>query len=97
MLRDHGFFAWGKDYNKALENAVAFETICMFYFYTKIVTKKKFISKSYHKFHYLRKNGENKFYGEYTFHYWLWKNYLEKNNKKNNSFSENVAKTHPVR
>ena len=40
LLRDHGFYAWGKDYNKALENAIAFETICMFYFYTKIVTKK---------------------------------------------------------
>ena len=25
---------------------------------------KKFISKNYHKFHYLRKNGENKFYGQ---------------------------------
>jgi len=53
-----------KDYNKAPENTIAFETICMFYFYTKIITKKKFISKSYHKFHYLRKNGENKFYGQ---------------------------------
>ena len=21
---------------------------------------------------------KNKYYGEYTFHYWLWKNYLEK-------------------
>ena len=21
---------------------------------------------------------KNKFYGEYTFHYWLWKNYLKK-------------------
>ena len=64
LLRDHGFYAWGKDYKKAIENAIAFETICMFYFYTKIVTKKKFISKNYHKFHYLRKNGENKFYGQ---------------------------------
>ena len=64
LLRDHGFYAWGEDYNKALENAIAFETICMFYFYTKIITKKKFISNNYHKFHYLRKNGENKFYGQ---------------------------------
>ena len=21
---------------------------------------------------------KNKYYGEYTFHYWLWKNYLDK-------------------
>ena len=27
---------------------------------------------------------KNPFYGEYTFHYWLWKNYL--NNFKNNSW-----------
>ena len=32
------------------------------------------------------KNGENisnknKYYGEYTFHYWLWKNYLSKDNE----------------
>ncbi len=25
---------------------------------------------------------KNKFYGEYTFHYWLWKNYLDKINHK---------------
>ena len=24
---------------------------------------------------------KNKYYGEYTFHYWLWKNYLKKNNE----------------
>ncbi len=24
---------------------------------------------------------KNKFYGEYTFHYWLWKNYFSKNNE----------------
>ena len=30
-------------------------------------------------------SNKNKFYGEYTFHYWLWKNYL--NNFSNNKFS----------
>lgn len=64
LLRDHGFYAWGKNHNKAIENAIAFETICMFYFYTKTIAKKKFISKNYHKFHYLRKHGKNKFYGQ---------------------------------
>ena len=24
---------------------------------------------------------KNKFYGEYTFHYWLWKNYFQKYNE----------------
>ena len=23
-------------------------------------------------------SNKNKYYGEYTFHYWLWKNYLDK-------------------
>ena len=27
-------------------------------------------------------SSKNKFYGEYTFHYWLWKNYLTKINTK---------------
>ncbi len=26
---------------------------------------------------------KNKFYGEYTFHYWLWKNYIDSNEIKN--------------
>ena len=29
-------------------------------------------------------SNKNKFYGEYTFHYWLWKNYL--NNFSNNKW-----------
>ena len=41
----------------------------------------QFFSKSWFKDNTgLNISNKNKFYGEYTFHYWIWKNYLEQIN-----------------
>ncbi len=65
LLRDHGVFAWGKNEKEALDNLMAIEYICKLYFKTKMMIKKPKISKSLRNFHFLRKNGKNKYYGQF--------------------------------
>ena len=64
LLQDHGVFAWGKTELEAINNLIAIEFICRLYFKTKTLGKKKRLSKSLAKFHYLRKNGKFKYYGQ---------------------------------
>tara|TARA_B100000886_G_C20426982_1_gene494707 strand:- start:3835 stop:4530 length:696 start_codon:yes stop_codon:yes gene_type:complete len=64
LLRDHGVFAWGKTELEAINNLIAIEFICKLYFKTKTLSQKKSLSKPLTKFHYLRKNGKFKYYGQ---------------------------------
>ena len=64
LLRDHGVFAWGKNDKDAINNLIAIEYICKLYFKTKMLINKPKISKYLAEFHYNRKNGKNKYYGQ---------------------------------
>ena len=64
LLRDHGLFTWGKTEKDAFNNLVAIEYICKLYFKTKYLIKKPKISKSLSNFHFSRKHGKNKYYGQ---------------------------------
>lgn len=64
LLRDHGVVAWGENEKKALDNLIAMEFICKLYFKTKLLIKRPKISKSVRDFHFLRKNGNKKYYGQ---------------------------------
>lgn len=64
LLRDHGVFAWGKSEKEALDNLIAIEYICRLYIKTKFFLKIPRISKNLASFHYLRKNGKKKYYGQ---------------------------------
>jgi L-ribulose-5-phosphate 4-epimerase len=65
LLRDHGVIAWGKDENESLLNAIAIEFICKLYYKNILISKKSKISNSLKAFHFNRKNGINKYYGQY--------------------------------
>ena len=67
LLRDHGVFAWGENEKKALDNLIAIEYICKLYFKTKFLSKFPKISKSLAEFHFFRKNGKKKYYGQTIF------------------------------
>jgi len=64
LIRDHGVIAWGKTEKEALNNLIAIEFICKLYFKTRMLIKKPKITKSMQKFHYERKHGKNKYYGQ---------------------------------
>ncbi len=64
LLRDHGVFAWGKNEAEAIHNLIAIEYICKLYFKTKMIVKNPKISKSLKSFHFFRKNGKGKYYGQ---------------------------------
>ena len=64
LLRDHGVFAWGRNETEAIHNLIAIEYICKLYFKTKMIVKNPKISKSLKSFHFLRKNGKSKYYGQ---------------------------------
>ena len=64
LLRSHGVLAWGNDINKTIENAVAIEFISQLYYHSLLVKKNIHLNKNLIDFHYYRKNGKNKRYGQ---------------------------------
>ena len=65
LVACHGPFTWGKDANKALENAVVLEEIAKMAFYTvRLNPQVDALKDSLKQKHYYRKHGENAYYGQ---------------------------------
>ena len=64
LARNHGLFAWGKNIEDTINNAVAIEYICKLYYHTKILSPKNKIAKNLSNFHFDRKNSVGKYYGQ---------------------------------
>jgi L-ribulose-5-phosphate 4-epimerase len=65
LVANHGPFAWGKDAAGAAHNAVVLESIArMAYFTTTLNQGATPISGALHDRHFLRKHGQNAYYGQ---------------------------------
>ena len=65
LLRNHGPFCWGETPKKAFENSLVLEQSAEMYYYSLLINKKKInISKDLIDFHFKRKNGLKKKYGQ---------------------------------
>lgn len=65
LLRNHGPFCWGETPKKAFENSLVLEQSAEMYYYSLLINKKKInISKDLIDFHFTRKNGIKKKYGQ---------------------------------
>ena len=65
LVSYHGPFTWGSTAKKAFENALVLEQSASMYFKSlQIKNKLKSINKHLTKFHFERKNGINKYYGQ---------------------------------
>ncbi len=65
LVKNHGPFVWGKNADNAVHNAKVFEEVSkMAYYSEKINPEIKEISKDLLDKHYLRKHGENAYYGQ---------------------------------
>jgi L-ribulose-5-phosphate 4-epimerase len=65
LVANHGPFAWGLDARQASENAWMLEAVArMAYFTVQINSNAACLGKSLHDRHFLRKHGENAYYGQ---------------------------------
>jgi L-ribulose-5-phosphate 4-epimerase len=65
LVKSHGVFAWGKDADNAVHNAVVIEAIAEMAMKTEIVNPRIQPAKKYLlDKHYLRKHGKNAYYGQ---------------------------------
>ena len=65
LVKSHGPFTWGKDANEAVHNSVVLETVCeMNYKAIALNPKVGKMQKELLDKHYLRKHGENAYYGQ---------------------------------
>lgn len=65
LVNDHGPFSWGKDPNDAVHNAVVLETVAeMTYHSLQLNPEGIEMSQDLLDKHYLRKHGENAYYGQ---------------------------------
>ncbi|AXI38212.1 L-ribulose-5-phosphate 4-epimerase [Bacillaceae bacterium ZC4] len=65
LVGSHGPFSWGENARKALENAVILEETCKMAFATLVLNPKTSSIEQYLlDKHYLRKHGENAYYGQ---------------------------------
>lgn len=65
LVANHGPFAWGRDATAAAHNAVVLESIArMAYFTTTLNPQVVAISNALHDRHFLRKHGQNAYYGQ---------------------------------
>jgi L-ribulose-5-phosphate 4-epimerase len=67
LVANHGPFAWGADAAAATHNAVILEAIARMAFFTLgIYSAAQPLGKALHDKHYLRKHGDNAYYGQET-------------------------------
>ncbi len=65
LVKNHGVFTWGKNAEKAVENAVTLEEVAKMAFFTEQLSGGKAqIKQSLLDKHYLRKHGKNAYYGQ---------------------------------
>ncbi len=64
LVYSHGPFTWGKDSSKSVENAIILEEVAMMAWHTIKMNPDIRIQKELLDKHYLRKHGENAYYGQ---------------------------------
>ncbi len=64
LVYSHGPFTWGKDSLKSVENAIILEEVAMMAWHTIMMNPDIKIQKALLDKHYLRKHGENAYYGQ---------------------------------
>jgi L-ribulose-5-phosphate 4-epimerase len=65
LVHSHGPFAWGKDANDAVHNAVVLEEVCYMGLFSNILTPRlPAMQQTLLDKHYLRKHGANAYYGQ---------------------------------
>ena len=65
LVNSHGPFAWGKDPDNAVHNAVVLEELAFMAFHTEaIAPKTEVMQQELLDKHYLRKHGKNAYYGQ---------------------------------
>ena len=65
LCTNHGPFAWGKDAKEAVHNAVVLEECAKMAYYTECINPRvQPIPQALMDKHFLRKHGENAYYGQ---------------------------------
>jgi len=64
LVNNHGPFAWGKDADDAVHNAVVLETVSKMAYYTLKIKRVPSLDQELLDKHYLRKHGKDAYYGQ---------------------------------
>lgn len=64
LVHSHGPFTWGKNAEKSVENAIILEEVAMMAWNTLMMNPHSVIQQELLEKHYLRKHGENAYYGQ---------------------------------
>lgn len=64
LVYSHGPFAWGKDAGDSVKNAIILEEVAMMAWHTLMMNPEMKFQKELLDKHYLRKHGENAYYGQ---------------------------------
>jgi len=64
LVNNHGPFTWGSDVNSAVHHAVVLESVAKMAYYTLRIKKVTRLDRALLDKHYLRKHGENAYYGQ---------------------------------
>lgn len=64
LVYSHGPFAWGKDAQKAVENAIVLEEVAMMAWHTKMMAPDMVLQQELADKHYFRKHGAGAYYGQ---------------------------------
>ena len=65
LCKNHGPFAWGKDANNAVHNAVVLEEVAKMALFTEQINKEVISApQELQDKHYFRKHGANAYYGQ---------------------------------
>jgi len=64
LVHNHGPFAWGKDADDAVHNAVVLETVSKMAYYTLKIKRVPSLDQELLDKHYLRKHGKDAYYGQ---------------------------------
>ena len=64
LVNDHGPFSWGETPAMAVHNAVVLEEVAKMAYYTELMQQKNSMDKVLMNKHFLRKHGENAYYGQ---------------------------------
>ena len=64
LVHSHGPFTWGPSVQKAVENAVALESVCMMAWHTLQTVPDAVLQQDLTDRHYYRKHGPNAYYGQ---------------------------------
>lgn len=64
VVNDHGPFAWGKNADEAVHNAVVMEEVAKMAYLTQLMSEGNVMDRILMNKHFLRKHGKNAYYGQ---------------------------------